>query len=79
MENVKTAREMFEKLGYEENPYREDMITYRRKKYPNEHIDISISKGVFIKEDDYDLAYYITLEELQAINKQIKELGWNNE
>ena len=74
-----SAKEMFEKLGYEEKKYREDCIIYRHNKYPHQQIKITIKKGMFIKEDDYSLAYPITYDDLQAINKQVEELGWNNE
>ena len=76
------AKEMFEKLGYEDfcgtlnyikeyKDGREIFIDFdiKRKK---------ISKGrcgfAIYKMDSRDIE--ITLKELQAINKQVEELGW---
>lgn len=75
-----SADEMFEKLGYE--------ILYESKRYIRYE-----SEGVFMdNEIIFDLqrktiqkeyltgeSQEITLQELQAINKKVEELGWNNE
>ena len=74
-----TAKEMFEKLGYEENNDREDTLRYTIHNMIGEIVEIRFyfRNKAFVKEGyDDDLAYLITLEELQAINKQIEELGW---
>ena len=74
------AKEMFEKLGYIENNDREDCLRYTIKGFIGQIIEIRfyIDDKVFIKEGyDGDIAYLITLEELQAINEKVKELGWN--
>ena len=85
-----SAKEMFEKLGYRrneqiyfQNATIEDMdkrfIDYQKNKV---HIILSsfgvpaickFEVGMFYRNKVQD----ITLEELQAINKQIEELGWN--
>ncbi len=71
------ARELFEKLGYE----------YYEGSYSIEYLKPSEDLFETIKFDKEDKTFYkqtkyeagdITLEELQAINKQIEELGWND-
>lgn len=66
------AKEMFEKLGYEE---REETISMNCiKSYVNkEHMHIIY----FDYDKQIDIgAIMITFDLLQAINKQIEELGW---
>ena len=67
-----SAKEMFEKLGYRymKTLSNKEHIVYRHTKSKGEIIFNLIFKGI---ENDYA----ITLEELQAINKQVEELGWN--
>lgn len=67
---MKSAREMFEKIGYE--CVDEERIVY--KKYDDSikriiHIAFFDNKKILITQS-------IGLEELQAINKQAKELHW---
>lgn len=63
----KTADEMFEELGYEE--------TYHNF-YSSELYDTTINFKTIYKE------LYINgnlgMQELKAINKKVKELGWND-
>lgn len=80
----KSAREMFEELGYEE--------FYDDEEYKEEHIQF-IQDGIFIcfhknekrvetwELDDYFDIYnhLISPQELQAINQMCKELGWLDE
>ena len=73
------AKEMFEKLGYLklEDKYI-DGITYvklMKDKY-NEISMFKDGKKILIPIENIDILEY---EELQAINKQIEELGWNND
>ena len=70
-----TAREMFKKLGYKYNKYRDrnQMIEYRKED--------STSVLFWIKERVFSVSEYcepkdITVDELKAINLQCKELGW---
>ena len=77
-----SAKEMFEKLGYIENNDREDCLRYTIKGFIGQIVEIRfyLDTKRFAKQGyDDDIAYLITLEELQAINKQVEELGWNNE
>lgn len=85
-----TAKEMFEELGYERKFVNnikiqcEDVILYTHKKQ-----DLIIQFNLFsqmvvyqMKNNmkEYDkIAIFITKELIQAINKQIEELGWNND
>lgn len=85
---MKSARELFEELGYE---LVEDSKSYLR--YANYFDkDKSYYGGEMIDFDKKNKRFrltrkscqgnthfkYGTLEELQAINQQINELGWNN-
>ena len=65
------AEEMFEKLGYKGVPlYSSECLYYERY---DEHFSFDlISKEIGVCD------YYITMEELKAINKQCEELGWKN-
>lgn len=75
-----TAKEMFEQLGYKlidkkdkliyENDYTEQKITI----YKNDKK--IIFELIWLNDNDY---YVFTLKELQAINKQVEELGWLDE
>ena len=73
---LKSAREMFEKLGYypsyDYNKSKVDFAFYSKH---------SIKMIIFnIKDKTIEtIGGAITFEELKAINKQIEELGWNNE
>ena len=75
-----TAKEMFEKLGYKLN--RDDnFIDYIQiNKISNNQIRFYV-KDKEVKKEDFctGFAKYISLEELQAINQQVKELGWLDE
>lgn len=80
------ADETFEKLGYEkivEYKYKEpenseiaELILYRDEA---KYLEISFwNDRTISKTWDYDVSY-ITIQELQAINKKCKELGWLDE
>lgn len=76
----KSAREMFEELGYEKEgkPYIDRIghkhICFRNKKNKFTTIHFDLDTKEFGKGWDY-----ITISELQAINQQCKELGWLDE
>ena len=89
-----TAKEMFEKLGYKLNGniYGTYYFDYIKKKdkikldgrnyYFESRINFDHELKA-VKKDCNPTEWYgidmITLEELQAINKQIEELGWLGE
>lgn len=69
------AREMFKKLGYKYNKYRDrnQMIEYRKGD--------STSVLFWINERVFSVSEYcepkdITVDEFKAIQKQMEELGW---
>lgn len=75
------AKDMFEKLGYELKKSDDREIWYLNKNTIPVETNIT-----FLVQDKYFCIYKkdmcnpcINLEELQAINKQVEELGWNNE
>lgn len=68
-----SAKEMFEKLGYEYIEYICRIAYY--KKVGN--YDIEINFWVDSQEYTIENKYILSYEEVQAINKQIEELGWN--
>lgn len=77
-----SAKEMFEELGYEKtrviNP--DGCIDYvnTNEKYSEIYFDKNF-KMITKHYLNSGVAYPITLEELQAINQQVKELGWLDE
>ena len=89
---MKTAKEMFEKLGYACDESCDGFLyskwIEKKNKYgdlTDYEIQIHIEKSPFtfmktITEEVFNPSRPddITLEELQAINQQAEELGWNN-
>ncbi|MDY2804539.1 MAG: hypothetical protein SOT91_04160 [Bacilli bacterium] len=81
-----TAKEMFEKLGYKQEKSK-NTICYSIKFVITEicYIEFNlvdktinscrISDSPFSPSRDAEISF----EELQAINKQVEELGWNKE
>lgn len=73
---MKSARELFEELGYELVSQDSTIIRYQKNFDIIEFYLSDNSIGVY---DDwyYEQTYNeITMNELQAINKQVEELGW---
>lgn len=68
-----TAKEMFEKLGYEyKEDYKECLFRYVNYN-ENPYVYIYFYKDKTIEiGTDYSLPYKV----LRAINQQVKELGW---
>ncbi len=81
---MKTAKDLFEELGYERRFCDEDIISYQNNK--NWRYDKNID---FYLEDKIIESFQITAggrfelsmtpQELKAINKQVEELGWLEE
>jgi len=69
------AKEMFKKLGYEEREETTSMTCI--KSYIN-YSRMDIVYFDYDKQIDIGMRM-LTLDLLQAINKQVEELGWNNE
>ena len=69
---MKSAREMFEELGYEFESHHYSMtalIVYRKDL---KYIYFDADKKIDIRE-------FVDMKLLQAINQQCKELGWLDE
>lgn len=83
---LKSAREMFEELGYEydfvQNKNSEDTITYHKD---NLHIQFNLTSKLVVLQNDTSQMFYnsavfmIDNNLLKAINKQIEELHWDDE
>lgn len=76
---MKTAKEMFEELGFE--LVEEDE---RYLKYQTSHeytIRFDLLEGTFGAYEDWmDRCYMdLSVQDLKAINKQVEELGWLDE
>lgn len=80
-----TAKGMFEDLGYKELIKHNTYMFYIKElrdnpEYENDYIHLEFNfkdKTICKTFGDDNSVYEITLEELQAINKQVEELGWN--
>lgn len=68
----KSAREMFEELDYE-------LISHKAIVYKGKHETGRIIRIAFFENKKILITESIGLEELQAINQQLKELGWLDE
>ena len=67
-----SAKEMFEKLGYELETHNKGGFKMPMPVYKKDDIYI-----IFWKKDNIKIGKnYIDLDLLQAINKQVEELGW---
>ena len=79
---MKSAKEMFEELGYEIEQNNEKWLVYINAIAYDEFGGGRIDKVIFDKQykeissTTDDMFVPIPLCELQAINKQVEELGW---
>ena len=78
-----TSKEMFEELGYE---YREcycnhklERIIYVVDEKYSPDIIVCMSSKMYMLELENNCASWVDIQTHKAINKQIEELGWNNE
>lgn len=68
--------EMFEKLGYKKSITQ--LADIKFYKDDDNVIYFRMVQKTFNKSGEYDgMCDYITMQELQAINEKVKELGWN--
>ena len=77
-----SAKEMFKELGYKETENDIYFLKYSKKCRLHHDKEIKFCRldRTFCIKDDYGTLYrYVTLDELQAINQQLFELGWLNE
>ena len=80
------ADEMFEELGYSnENQMSVDCIEYEKPDLNVQNkeyfivlnlIDNTVIKTLYDWGNDIEYPSEITMQELQAINEKVKELGW---
>lgn len=85
---MKSAREMFEELGYKEVEKTDYSVRYEGQPtmigsyefyieiWKREEMDDFLVRKATIQKE---YVSNISGEELQAINKQVEEFGWNNE
>ena len=79
-----TAKEMFEKIGYEKTDLLRSgkSVNYENKKYETGISIFDNEKGQMIHiyplGNTYQDSGFIGIEELKAINKQVEELGWKD-
>ena len=69
---MKSAKELFEELGYVINVWKSSI----------EYFNYDENKNIWFNFDTKTVeigVVDITIKELNAINKQVEELGWNNE
>lgn len=76
------AKEMFEKLGYKLDTAEESAKLYCKDILDSKTFGYKDSEMVYF-DDEYNNIYFtnkdcLTIEELQAINKQVEELHWND-
>lgn len=70
------ADKMFEELGYEIEVIGNGIEYYKECGTEEKEIDFIINVDTSEKEIWIDDFHVITIEELQAINEKVKELGW---
>lgn len=79
-----TAREMFEKLGFEQTENDDNFIEYQRDD-GDQHAEITFSlkakkfRAIYGRYEFGMTYHYVTSDELKAIIQQAKELGWLDE
>ncbi len=81
---MKTAKEMFEELGYIQDGEDSNGIDYKKSISKDEYyiFEFDIKQKMFSKykkRNDTIRDLFITFEEFKAIQKQIEELGWESE
>ena len=82
---MKSARELFEELGYKKLPkkYNKNMILYENEiniigsVRPRKELKI-IYFSLTDKRIQFSPYFKYSMQELNAINQQINELGWND-
>ena len=83
-----SAKEIFKKLGYEETRNRiytvEKTFVKKDKKGLEKRIEfqcygkfVEVFKDLSYEQELYLSCLALDMEEIQAINKQIEEFGWN--
>lgn len=73
---MQTADEMFEEMGYEKQYKNEDIYYHMDADLKDNYIVFETGYKSFAKISCYHDAGDFTMQELQAINKKVEELGW---
>lgn len=77
MDLEKSADEMFKELGYRLDKYYSTEYKLKYKKDDDNIYYFNLRYNDFYKSGEYDgMCGSTTMQELQAINKKCKELGW---
>ena len=80
--NKETAKEMFEKLGYKTDLWweKDHTIEYLKKEEDEFEGYRIVSSIIFYKRlKKIKVSGVISIKDLQAINKQVEELGWGED
>lgn len=71
------ARGMFEELGFKKlYSFLDDACYFNKKDNVKIRFNQTEYGNCVLIEDDCHMATFIKINEIQAINKQIEELGW---
>lgn len=77
-----SAKDLFQKLNYfQSSEDGEDELVYNLHSEDVENYRYISFHKIFkyIEMDDWTGNFQLSMQELQVINKQVEELGWNNE
>ncbi len=74
---MKTAKEMFEELGYEKFGETTTNIVYKNKEHYY-FIKFNLTYRSIMVHKPHTTFNLMNIKELQAINKQVEEMGWND-
>ena len=75
-----SAKEMFEELGYKQKIQNDVIYYFKEINIPKRYgSTIFYHINFILKDKEIFISKNLSLEELKAINKQVEELGWNNE
>ncbi|MCI9245592.1 MAG: hypothetical protein HFJ30_00320 [Clostridia bacterium] len=69
------ADEMFKNLGYKLIKVKRNSIVYKNQYLENIEFDLDNKRTIC--ETDLGNSLPISIQELQAINEKVRELGWN--
>lgn len=77
-----SARGMFEELGYKLDQAEEDSRLYCRDILDENTFGYKDSEMIYFDDEYFGIYFtnkdYVNIKELEAINKQIEELHWND-
>ena len=71
-----TAKDMFEELGYKIIENNKNQLTYKIFIWIDDYEVVEKNITFWLLDKTFELDGEFTIKELQAINKQVEELGW---